>query len=123
MVKVLCDTSFLIVLASRPVKSLDVLESSIGKIEFIVPSVVIEELKNLAVSASMKRANSARLALDLAKDLRIIPVPGSSADDAVTDYASKQRCYVATIDNDLRNRLKRNGIGVITLVQDRITVA
>ncbi len=123
MTRVLCDTSFLIVLASRPVKMLDALEGELGRIDFVVPSVVIEELKRLARSAGAKRADAARLALEAAKNFQIIPVEGRHADEAITDYALKHRCYVATVDNDLKNRLKRSGIGVVTLSQDRIMAA
>ena len=123
MVEVICDTSFLIVLASKPIKKLDVLENNIGKIDFIVPSTVIDELKNLVSTASAKRANAAKLALELAKRFKTIALQGKSADEVIIDYASKHRCYVATIDNVLKNKLKRNGIDVIILVQDRIIVA
>jgi len=123
LVEVICDTSFLIVLASKPIKKLDVLENNIGKIDFIVPSTVIDELKNLVSTASAKRANAAKLALELAKRFKTIALQGKSADEVIIDYASKHRCYVATIDNVLKNKLKRNGIDVIILVQDRIIVA
>ncbi len=123
MVDIICDTSFLIVLASKPVKKLDVLETDLGKIDFIVPSVVIDELTNLASTASPKRANSAKLALELAKRFKTVILEGKSADEVLIDYASKHRCYVATIDNVLKNKLKSNGIDVITLVKDRIIVA
>ncbi len=104
-------------------KKLDVLENNIGKIDFIIPSVVIDELNNLVSTASPKRANSAKLALELAKRFKTVTLEGKSADEAIIDYASKHRCYVATIDNVLKNKLKSNGIDVITLVKDRIIVA
>ena len=123
MVDIICDTSFLIILASKPIKKLDVLENNLGKIDFIVPSIVIDELKNLVGTASAKRANAAKLALELAKRFKVIDLQGKSADEVIIDYASKHRCYVATIDNVLKNKLKSNGIDVITLVKDRIIVA
>lgn len=123
MVDVICDTSFLIVLASKPIKKLDVLESNIGKIDFIVPSAVIDELENLASTASAKRANAAKLALEVAKRFKTVAIHGKSADEAIVDYVSKHRCYVATIDNSLKNKLKSNGIDVITLIKDRVIVA
>lgn len=123
MVDIICDTSFLIVLASRPIKKLDVLENNIGKIDFIIPSIVIDELNYLLSTASAKRSNAAKLALELAKRFKTISLHGKSADEVILDYASKHRCYVATIDNTLKNRLKSNGIDVVTLVQDRVIVA
>lgn len=123
MVEIICDTSFLIVLASKPIKKLDVLEDNIGKIDFVIPSIVIDELNKLVSSASAKRANAAKLALELSKRFKTVELQGGSADEVIVDYASKHRCYVATIDSALKNKLKSNGIDVITLVQDRIIVA
>ena len=123
MVDIICDTSFLIVLASKPIKKLDVLENNIGKINFIVPSVVIDELNKLVSTASAKKANAAKLALELTKRFKTIDLQGESADETIIDYASKHRCYVATIDKALKNKLKSDGIDVITLVKDRIIVA
>jgi len=123
LVDIICDTSFLIVLASKPIQKLEVLENNIGKIDFVIPSIVIDELNNLVSTASAKRANAAKLALELAKRFKTIALEGKGADEVIIDYASKHRCYVATIDNVLKNKLKNNGIDVITLVKDRIIVA
>lgn len=123
MADVICDTSFLFILADRPVSNLSILESELGKINFIVPSVVVEELKKLAKSAGPKRAAAATSALELARAFRIVVIEGGSADDVIVEYAVKHRCYVATVDNDLRKKLKDNGIGVVTLSKDRITMA
>ena len=47
MVEVLCDTNFLIHLATRRIKNIDNLEMEIGSITFIVPEVVKNELTKL----------------------------------------------------------------------------
>jgi len=122
LVEVICDTSFLIVLATKPVKKFDELENEIGKIDFVVPSLVINELGKLVRTAGVKRSNAARLALELAKKFKTIQFQGTSADEAIIDYASKQKCLVATIDDALRNKLKSNDISVITLTNDKLIV-
>lgn len=122
MVEVICDTSFLIVLATKPVKKFDELENEIGKIDFVVPSLVINELRKLVRTAEVKRSNAARLALELANKFKTIQFQGTSADEAIIDYASKQKCLVATIDYALRNKLKSNGISVVTLANDKLIV-
>jgi hypothetical protein len=111
------------VLVSKPLKKLDVLEDNIGRIEFVVPTVVIDELKNLMKSGSAKKANAARLALNVVEKFRKVRLEAGSADEAIIEYALKHRCYVATIDNMLKNKLKDNGIDVITLVKDNVIVA
>lgn len=44
---ILCDTSFLMVLVTKPIKLLDSIVIEYGKINFLIPDVVIEELKKL----------------------------------------------------------------------------
>ena len=48
MVEVICDTNFLIHLATRRIKNIDNLDVEIGQITFVVPQVVKNELLELA---------------------------------------------------------------------------
>ena len=47
MVEVICDTNFLIHLATKRIKNIDNLDIEIGSISFIVPEVVKNELIRL----------------------------------------------------------------------------
>lgn len=47
MVDVICDTSFLIHLATKRIKNIDNLDVEIGSISFVVPDVVKNELTKL----------------------------------------------------------------------------
>ena len=47
MVEVICDTNFLIHLATRRIKNIDNLDVEIGSISFVVPEVVKNELVKL----------------------------------------------------------------------------
>lgn len=55
MVKVICDTSFLMILASKNVKNISNLDTEIGTIEFIVPDIVVEELEKISKSTNLKK--------------------------------------------------------------------
>ena len=55
MVKVICDTSFLMILASTNVKNISNLDTEIGTIEFMVPDMVIEELEKISESTNLKK--------------------------------------------------------------------
>jgi len=122
LVEVICDTSFLIVLVSKPVKGRDQLEINLGKLQFVVPTVVIKELNKLVSSAGVKRAKEAKLALELANEFKVVQMGGIVADDLIVDYALKHRCFAATIDDGLKNKLLRNGINVITLSNNKLIV-
>ena len=55
MVKVICDTSFLMILASKNIKNTSNLDTEIGTIEFMVPGIVIEELEKISKSTNLKK--------------------------------------------------------------------
>ena len=55
MVEVVCDTSFLMILASKNVKNISNLDTDIGAIEFIVPDMVINELERLSKDMNLKK--------------------------------------------------------------------
>ncbi len=55
MVEVVCDTSFLMILASRNIKNISNLDTEIGTIEFTVPDMVISELERLSKDKNLKK--------------------------------------------------------------------
>ena len=55
MVDVISDTSFLIHLATNRITNFSDLEVDIGKIEFIVPKIVIDELNHLSKDDEKKQ--------------------------------------------------------------------
>ncbi|HWY36227.1 MAG TPA: hypothetical protein VNX68_16395 [Nitrosopumilaceae archaeon] len=55
MVEVVCDTSFLMILASKNVKNISNLDTEIGAIEFTVPDMVINELERLSKDMNLKK--------------------------------------------------------------------
>ena len=55
MVEVICDTSFLMILASQNIKNISNLDTEIGTVEFTVPDMVIRELERLSKDANLKK--------------------------------------------------------------------
>jgi uncharacterized protein len=123
--QVLCDTSFLMVLVSKPIKQLAKIESNIGMLEFLVPDIVQGELKRLAENAGPKRSGLARTALEIARaKFRTVPVaPAKHVDDSIVEYAMANKCAVATIDTNLRRRLIANKVLVLSLSKDNLIIA
>jgi uncharacterized protein len=121
---VICDTSFLIVLVSVPIKCIDKVENEIGNINFLVPDIVIEELKHLEQTSGPKKAMVARTAIDITKvKSKVVQVANfQNVDDAIFDYAMSHNCAAATIDRNLKKRLLVNNILVITLSNNKLTV-
>jgi len=122
--EVILDTSFLLELVSKPIKRLDELGVELGKVEFIVLEPTVTELKRLASKQGVK-AKRAYTALQYIKNnIRVINLDkkGLSADSAILYYALKYSAAVATIDQELRDRLKEEGVVVITLRDDNVWV-
>jgi rRNA-processing protein FCF1 len=123
--QVLCDTSFLIVLVSKPLKRLAKIESQLGRVDFLVPDIALGELERLAQNAGPKRSRLAKTALELVRaKFNIVAAPPSRhVDDSIIEYAMAQRCAVATIDTNLRRRLIANQVLVISLHKDNLIIA
>ena len=54
VVKIICDSSFLIVLASRRIKNISNIETEIGAIEYVVPDMVVKELEKITMDNKKK---------------------------------------------------------------------
>ncbi len=54
MVEIICDSSFLITLASRRIKNISSIETEIGAIEYVVPDMVVKELERVTMDNKKK---------------------------------------------------------------------
>lgn len=118
MVDVICDTSFLIHLATKKIKNIDNLETEIGQINFIIPDTVKNELEKLCTNENKKL--EAKATLIFIKNLRTIPISGNYADDALVSYVKEHGGMIATMDKELKNKAKSLGSSIITFSSDRI---
>lgn len=124
--EIICDTSFLIALVSIPVKCLDRVEYEIGKLRFIVPTFVLDELELVKKKSAPKKSMIANTAIQISKLKFEIKDIGKSknVDNEILNYAIKNRRYgVATLDGILLNRLKDAEVTTITLSKNKIIIA
>jgi hypothetical protein len=54
VVEIICDSSFLILLASRRIKNISNIETEIGTIEYVVPDIVERELERITMDDKKK---------------------------------------------------------------------
>ena len=120
MVEVICDTNFLIHLATRRIKNIDNLDVEIGKVTFVVPQVVKNELSELAKKPEKKQ--DIQSTQNHIKSFKTIPILGSFADKELLDYVSKNRVIIATMDKELKKQIKNNGSSVMSFSNDRIVL-
>jgi len=120
LVEVICDTSFLIHLATRKIKNIDSVNTEIGQIEFVVPSVVLNELRKL--SKTQKKTQDEVTTHDFARNLNTTEMSGKFADQAIIERVRKRGGIIATVDNELKNKIKKLGGSVMSFSSDKIVL-
>ena len=118
MVEVICDTSFLIHLATRRIKNISTFETEIGTLQFVLPDVVVSELQNLLKNEKKKPDIIATL--DYSEKLKKISILGKFADKALIEYVKQHGGIIGTMDKDLKFMVKKNGGSIISFSNDRI---
>ena len=120
MVEVICDTSFLIHLATTRIKNISTLETEIGPLQFIFSDVVYNELQNLLKNE--KKKHDVLATLDYSKKLKKISISGTFADKAIIEYVKQHGGIIGTMDKDLKDLVKKNGGSIISFSNDRIVL-
>ena len=124
--EIICDTSFLIALVSNPIKCLDKVENEIGKLRFIVPTFVLDELHLIEKKSGPKKSMIANTAIRISKLKFEIKDIGKSknVDKDILNYATRNKRFgVATLDGNLLNRLKMAELTTITLSKNKMIIA
>lgn len=123
MINIIIDTSFLIALVTKPIKLLDDIIINYGKINFLIPDIVIEELQKIANRKSYKISQIARTALEIAKQFEIVNTKKLRyPDDSLLDYAISYNCAIATVDKNLIKRSLSEKIMVFSLKNNKIII-
>lgn len=120
LVEVICDTSFLIHLATRRIKNIDNLDVEIGQITFVVPQVVQNELSQLIKNP--QKNQTAHITQDFIKNFKTIPISGNFADKELVDYVKKNKAIIGTIDKNLKKQIKEYGGSVMSFSNDKIVL-
>ena len=120
MVEVICDTSFLIHLSTRKIKNIDSVNTEIGQIQFVVPSVVLSELEKL--SKTQEKKQDATTTLVFAQNLKTIEISGKFADQAIIEHVRKHGGITATMDKELKDKIKSLNGSIISFSNDTIVL-
>lgn len=120
LVEVICDTNFLIHLATRRIKNLDNIDVEIGQVTFVVPQVVKNELS--ALLENSKKQQDVCRTLDFIRNFKIIFLDGTFADKELVNYVKKNRSIIATMDKELKKKIKENGGTIMSLSNDKIVL-
>ena len=120
MVDVICDTNFLIHLATRRIKNIDNLDVEIGRITFVVPQVVQNELSVLIKNPT--KSKDIQSTLNYIRNFKVIPILGTFADKELLEYVSKNNAIIATMDKELKKQIKQYGSSIMSFSRNRIVL-
>ena len=118
MVEVICDTNFLIHLATKRIKNINNIDIEIGTISFVVPKVVQDELSNL--KNIDKKKQEILSTLNFIKNLKVIPIHGKYADKELITFVKNNGGIIGTMDKKLKKEIKKNGGSIISFLNDRL---
>ena len=123
MVQVICDTSFLIHLATRKIKNIDSVNTEIVQIEFVVPTVVWNELVQISVNRNHSvKIQDALKTLKFARSLKNIPMSGTYADAAIVKHVKEHGGIIGTMDKELKSKIKHSGGSIMSFSNDKIVL-
>ena len=120
MVDIISDTSFLIHLATHRITNISDLETEIGNLSFVVPEIVKKELEHLAEDPNKNTA--VMQTLDFIKDFKTNSITGKTADLGMLDFVGKNGGIVATMDRELKSKIKEVGGSVLSIHNDKIVL-
>ena len=120
MVEVICDTNFLIHLATRRIKNIDNLDMEIGSISFIVPEVVKNEL--IKLQEIPEKNQEITMTLNFIKKFKIISIIGTYADQELINHVKNNRSIIGTMDKVLKNKIKKLGSSILSIHNDKIVL-
>ena len=58
--------------------------------------------------------------LDYIKNFKTNDIDGNDADSAILDYIKENRSIVATMDKELKNKIKQSGSSILSIHNDKI---
>ena len=120
LVDIISDTSFLIHLATHRITNISDLETEIGNLSFVVPEIVKKELEHLAEDPDKNTA--VMQTLDFIKDFKTNSITGKTADLGILDFVEKNGGMVATMDRELKSKIKDAGGSVLSIHNDKIVL-
>tara|TARA_Y100000590_G_scaffold96306_1_gene109407 strand:+ start:1600 stop:1968 length:369 start_codon:yes stop_codon:yes gene_type:complete len=118
LAEVIADTSFLIHLATHRIKNIDSIETEIGTLSYVVPRIVRKELEHLAEDPDKKEIS--KQTLNFIKNFKTNDIDADTADDGILDYIKNNPTIVATMDKELKTKIKKSGGSILSIHNDKI---
>ena len=109
--KILLDTNFILSCVRQKIDFYNYINENYDEgVEFLVPEEVLEELKKISErkGEKIKDKESAKVILKIIEKLRIkkIKLNKKHVDDGIVNYLKNKKIILATLDRDLKKRVK-----------------
>jgi len=89
------------------------------KVEPVILKSQLRELERIAGSRRWRASRIAKTLLQLIEGkFEVIDDPGDNVDEAIVSVSKRERFIVATNDQELRRKLRKNGVTVIYMKSD-----
>ena len=107
-------------LATNTITNIDSIETEIGNLSFVVPEIVKKELDHLAEDPD--KNNAVTQTLEHIKNFKTNSITGKTADLGILDFIEKNGGIVATMDRELKSKIKDAGGSVLSIHNDKIVL-
>ena len=107
-------------LATHRITNMNSIETEIGSLSFIVPEIVKKELEHLAEDPDKNTA--ATQTLEHIKNFKTNSITGKTADLGILDFVGKNGGMVATMDRELKTKIKDAGGSILSIHNDKIVL-
>ena len=100
-------------LATNTITNIDSIETEIGNLSFVVPEIVKKELEHLAEDPDKNTAVSQTL--EHIKNFKTNSITGKTADLGILDFVGINGGMVATMDKELKSKIKDVGGSILSI--------
>ena len=107
-------------LATHRITNISDLETEIGNLLFVVPEIVKKELEHLVEDPD--KDTIALQTLEHIKNFKTNSITGKTADLGILDFVEKNGGMVATMDRELKSKIKDSGGSVLSIHNDKIVL-
>ena len=107
-------------LATHRITNMNSIETEIGSLSFIVPEIVKKELEHLAEDPDKNVV--ALQTLEFIKNFQTNSITAKTADLGILDFVEKNGGMVATMDRELKTKIKQVGGSVLSIHNDKIVL-
>ena len=104
--------------ATNTITNIDSIETEIGNISFVVPEIVTKELEHLTENPDKNTVASQTL--EHIKNFKTNSITGKTADHGILDFIEKNGGMVATMDRELKSKIKQVGGSILSIHNDKI---